>query len=269
MANTDANTKANIDDWLDDDPYELDEDGLADDIIDDSDSGRAKKGSVGSSTQWLLSMTDMVTLMLTFFVFIFAQSVFFNADEITVEKRILSKKENLRFGQADYIYSADVKKAPLSLSAQYLYRIFQTQFEEDPMLKEAFLTQGPGWVMMSFPATIFFERGDSRLDYKAKLTLFAIADMLRNSANRIEVIGHSTPENFVQTPKRFPSNWHLSLARALEVFRVLRANGVRVPITAMGRSSTSFDANISRSLSPVVRDRLARRVDIVVYDEKQ
>lgn len=250
--------------WFDeDDEYSTDEDELEGELEED----RPKKE--GSSTQWLLSMTDMVTLMLTFFVFTFSQSVFFNVDKITVEKRILSKREDLRFGQSDYIYSADVKKTPLSLSAQYLYRIFNTQFEEDPLLKEAFLTQGPGWVMMSFPASIFFERGDSRLDYNAKLTLFGIADLLKNSANRIEVIGHSTPENFVQVPKRFPTNWHLSLARALEVFRVLRTNGVKVPMTAMGRSSTSFNANISRSLNPIVRDRLARRVDIVVYDEER
>ncbi len=248
--------------------FDEDEIYLTEEYEQDYELGDEEKTNEGSNTQWLLSMTDMVTLMLTFFVFIFAQSAFFNVDKITVEKRILSKRENLRFGQSDYIYSANIQKTPLSLSAQYLYRIFKTQFEEDPLLKEAFLTQGPGWVMMSFPASIFFERGDSRLDSKAKLTLFGIADLLKNSANRIEVIGHSTPENFVQVPQRFPTNWHLSLARALEVFRILRANGVRVPIAAMGRSSTSFNTSISRSLSPTVRDRLARRVDIVVYDEK-
>ena len=223
----------------------------------------------GGNTQWLLSMTDMVTLMLTFFVFIFSQSVFLNVDEIRIEKRVVSERKELRFGQSDYIYSSDVRKTPLSLSAQYLYRILERQFESDPMMQRAFLTQGPGWVMMSFPASVFFEKGDSRLDDRAKMTLFGLADLLKNTANRIEVIGHSTPDTFVNAPRRFPSNWHLSLARALEVLRILQTNGVRVPITAMGRSSTSFDSNISRTLSPGVRDRLARRVDIVIFDEER
>ena len=211
----------------------------------------------------------MVTLMLTFFVFIFAQSVFKNVEEIRIEKRVISERKELRFGQSDYIYSSDVRKTPLSLSAQYLYRILERQFENDNLMEDAFLTQGPGWVMMSFPASVFFEQGDNRLDEKAKMTLFALADLLKNTANRIEVIGHSTPDNFVNAPRRFPTNWHLSLARALEVLRILQSNGVRVPITAMGRSSTSFEANISRSISPEVRNRLARRVDIVIYDEKR
>ncbi len=192
-----------------------------------------------------------------------------NVDEIRIEKRIISERKELRFGQSDYIYSSDVRKTPLTLSAQYLYRILQRQFESDPKMQDAFLTQGPGWVMMSFPASVFFEQGDSRLDDQAKLTLFALADLLKNTANRIEVIGHSTPDNFVNAPRRFPSNWHLSLARALEVLRILQTNGVRVPITAMGRSSTSFNANISRTLTPEVRNRLARRVDIVIYDEER
>ncbi len=228
-----------------------------------------KEQESGKNTQWLLSMTDMVTLMLTFFVFLFAQSVFLNVDEIRIEKRIISERKDLRFGKSDYIYSTDVRKTPLSLSAQYLHRILERQFESDPMMQRSFLTQGPGWVMMSFPSSVFFEQGDSRLDEDAKMTLFSLADLLKNTANRIEVIGHSTPDNFVNAPRRFPSNWHLSLARALEVLRVLQTNGVRVPITAMGRSSTSFDSNISRSLSPEVRNRLARRVDIVIYDEKR
>ena len=246
--------------WLDSEQEDEDED-----LIQTTE----EQNSPANSTQWLLSMTDMVTLMLTFFVFIFAQSVFFNVDKITVEKRILSERENLRFGRSDYIYSADIQKKTLSLSAQYLYHIFKNQFIADPLLEEAYLTQGSGWVMMSFPTNIFFEKGDDRLNQRAKLTLFGVADLLKNTANRIEVIGHSTPQSFVNAPQRFPTNWYLSLARALEVFRVLRENGVKVPITAMGRSSTSFDSNISRSFSPGVRDRLARRVDIVIYDEKQ
>ncbi len=244
-------------------------DALADEDEDFDLNEEEEKKEETKSTQWLLSMTDMVTLMLTFFVFIFAQSVFLNVDEIRIEKRVISERKELRFGQSDYIYSSDVRDTPLSLSAQYLYRILQRQFESDPMMQRSFLTQGPGWVMMSFPASVFFEKGDSRLDDQAKKTLFGLADLLKNTANRIEVIGHSTPDNFVNAPRRFPSNWHLSLARALEVLRILQTNGVRVPITAMGRSSTSFDSNISRTISPGVRDRLARRVDIVIYDEKR
>ena len=65
--------------WFDEeDEYSIDEDELEGELEED----RPKKE--GSSTQWLLSMTDMVTLMLTFFVFTFSQSVFFNVDKITV-----------------------------------------------------------------------------------------------------------------------------------------------------------------------------------------
>jgi chemotaxis protein MotB len=54
--------------------------------------------------------------------------------------------------------------------------------------------------------------------------LAEIAPLLRRVAGTVEVAGH-TDDRPIDTP-RYPSNWELSAARAISVVRVLRANGV-------------------------------------------
>ena len=64
----------------------------------------------------------------------------------------------------------------------------------------------------------------------------------------------------------FASNWELSLSRALTVAVKLEQSGYRFPVIARGHGDSRFD-EIAAALAPAEREALARRVDIIVYEE--
>ncbi|ROR29787.1 OmpA/MotB family protein [Inmirania thermothiophila] len=119
-------------------------------------------------------------------------------------------------------------------------------------------------VRVSVRGPLFFDLGSDALRPEAQAFLRRLAEIIRATPYRVQVIGHT--DDYPTRGGRFPTNWELSVLRATRVARFLIEEGGVEParFTVMGRAS--YDPVV-----PNLSDRhraLNRRVDILITRER-
>lgn len=88
-------------------------------------------------------------------------------------------------------------------------------------------------VRVEINANVLFSSGEATLHEESGKALKAVAQVLQNGDQIIQVEGHTDDKPI--TTSRFPSNWELSAVRATSVVRLLVDNGVAASrLTAVG-----------------------------------
>lgn len=222
------------------------------------------------SLLWLVTFADTMALMLTFFVLLYAMST--PKEEAWTSmtgalNRQFSKFQSSKWqrGSQDTITieKVDFEKAQ---DLDYLEFLIEEILERNSDLSGIFLTLQKDRLIISLPNDLMFESGSARVDASGKKALFTLGDFLSKLKNRIEVVGHSDPSPILQGAESFDSNWHLSLARALNVAGVLENAGYKKPVRVLGLSSSLFD-ELPKDIQGDERLRLARRVDVMVMKD--
>lgn len=228
-----------------------------------------RPGDSGSGTVWLVTFADLVALLLAFFVMIYATqrieqgpwqalidslSRSFNPERGLVARQPVAHR-NIR-------EMANVRGADLG----YLEALLRGVVDEEPALSGILLHRFEDRLVIAFPARLLFPPGEATPAGEAATAVAALAAVLRNVGNRIDVFGHTDPEPVSGT--RFPSNRALSLARARTVVRMLHEAGYRRRITAFGLADSRFD-ELAEVEPRARRLELARRVDIVVRPSRE
>lgn len=215
---------------------------------------------------WLITFTDIMALMLTFFVMLYSmatpdseqwketiQSV---EQGIAVQKTLKSSAGEMQEVSIDKI---DTQRA---LDLNYLQSILQQEFEAQPHLNNALLMKGEDRIIIALPMDVVFDSGGVDVKVEAKQALMALSHLFYRVRNRIEVVGHADARP-VSGQGDYESNWSLSLARASHVAAVLRQTGYKKDIIVRGVSSGRYDL-IDDAAPLDLRDKMARRVDIVI-----
>lgn len=218
---------------------------------------------------WMVSFTDVMALMLTFFVMLFAMS---HPKEENWEEfsTAVNKEFNKFYGKplnrahVDTISIAKIDRNQ-ALDLNYLQAILSGILEEESMLKDVQLIMQPHSLVISFPDSLLFNAGDSALKDSGSRALYAIGATLMRIRNRIEVSGHADPRP-VSVKSRYNSNWELSLARALSVAAALENVGYQKSILVRGHSSGRY-TDLPEYIAESQRLDLARRVDVVIMED--
>lgn len=91
------------------------------------------------------------------------------------------------------------------------------------------------WVEVEIRTDILFGSGSATLSQVAEGVIAQLAEVLRSAPNPVRVEGHT--DNVPIRSAAFPSNWELSAARAASVVRLLAAGGVdpsRLAVLGLG-----------------------------------
>ena len=113
-------------------------------------------------------------------------------------------------------------------------------------------------VFIRFDGQVLFESGRAELDENGLILLATAADVLGVIDNRLEVEGHTDSQ---PTGSAWPSNWELSSARSSRVVRWLIDSGIPDPrLIAVGLADTRPRGD---NATPEGR-QLNRRVEIVI-----
>ncbi len=99
-------------------------------------------------------------------------------------------------------------------------------------------------MVVELPDNVLFDSGDAELKEGGQQTLAEVAQVLASIEGRqFQVAGHT--DNVPIRSRRFPSNWHLSAARAVTVARYLVERGIpNDRISAAGYADTQpLDSN--------------------------
>jgi chemotaxis protein MotB len=144
-----------------------------------------------------------------------------NVDQMLQEKGTLSKAlddakarlEELRKAQA----AAEARAA--------LFQQFVQKFKAMIDAGQLKITTRNGRLVLQLSNDVLFDSGQTAIKAAGKDALVTIASVLKTVGGRTFQVAGDTDNVPIQTP-RFPSNWELSTARAVEVVKLLVAQGV-------------------------------------------
>lgn len=181
--------------------------------------------------EYMLTYGDMMTLLLCFFVLLFA---FSNIDAQKFEAIIRSfngslgvledgntivKDSKIEAGEID----ENVSSERLELqSFEKLEEKIQEYLDENNLSDDVQLLDEPAGLLLRFKDNVLFDSGRADVKQDAIIVMSYIADLLNGQEfedKAINVEGHT--DNVPMNSARFPSNWELSLARAANVGRFL------------------------------------------------
>lgn len=212
---------------------------------------------------WLTTYADMVTLLLCFFVLLFA---FSEVDAGPFQSIIRSLQRGLGIlqGGTNVIGQDAAVIAPGDLAGRQLNEIFDrlAAYLEQQAIPGISLDMDERGVTIRFADQVFFDLGKADLKPEAIRILDNIAPLLRDLPNPIRVEGHT--DNWPIRTAQFPSNWELSVHRATNVVRYLIEEKGFDPqkLSAVGyaeyRPLRPNDTAENRALN--------RRVDIVIMN---
>lgn len=117
-----------------------------------------------------------------------------------------------------------------------------------------------GRMLISLPDNVLFDSGRTDVKAGGKVALTRVAEVLGGIADRNFIVAGHTDDIPIKTA-RFPSNWELSTARAVEVVNFLVAKGMK-PRALAAAGYAEFDP-VAANDSPENR-ALNRRIEIVL-----
>ena len=260
---------------------------------------RVRHEAPPNTEAWAIPYGDLITLLLAFFVVMYAVSVVNEG-----QYRLLSQALMEAFDRAPRVImpaelrpaseaAVDIEASPVSVAparpslptsealaeggeAEQLIAQMADELREAlaPLIDQDLVVvrQSRLWLEIDIQASTLFATGSSELATAAGPVLDRIANALRDLPNHIHVEGH-TDDRPIQTPL-FPSNWELSAGRAGAVVSRLQESGIdadRLVAVGYGEhqpvadNQTAFGRRANRRVSlvlladPSVREQLLER----------
>ncbi len=168
-----------------------------------------KKKQESDEGGWLTTYADMMTLLMTFFVLLFAMSTL---DPVKLEQ----------FGDSTKKHSTKKKAKKVSLSQinKEVKKLVVSQ-ELQSQVKVSMDARG---VTLGIASDLAFASGTANLSASIKSFLVKLVGTMEKATYAIAVEGHT--DNVPIRSGQFPSNWELSAARASAVIRFLTSQGI-------------------------------------------
>ena len=204
---------------------------------------------------WLISFTDTIALMLTFFVMTYAMST--PKDDIwegvsqTMQGNFNRHDGGpLGHGPQDAISIGriDFNKA---LDLRYLENLLVAQLKAFPSLEGVRLTRQSRSIILSFDEDQMFEAGMARLNDTGRGRFYALGDLVGRMKNRLEINVHADPS--------LAEKWNVGLERAASVSAALRDAGYTRPV--MIRTSVGAQEDSGR-IDVVIMEDDGKRVTV-------
>jgi chemotaxis protein MotB len=228
-----------------------------------------------SRDRWLVSYADYVTLLLAFFVTIYAISRMDNSKLIQAQDSIQRALNAPVFlggfplepgvgDQAPPGIRGDLPAASLRAAPQTqieeVARIVQDSLQDQANFQDIRLMITSRGLVIHLPEFLFFATGEAQIRPEAEPLLNRLAEVLKKIPNQVVVEGH-TDNRPINTPQ-FPSNWELSVHRATSLLRYLVEKDHLDPARFAASGYGEF-APLASNDDEADR-RLNRRVDIVI-----
>lgn len=208
---------------------------------------RKRRHNNDGAPKWMVTYSDMITLILVFFILLFSMSQidsmkFEQVTESFQSRAILdflpsavdldeqapsSGEDGDGFGEsddavdltdshiADYLNEWEQKEDALSK----LMDDVEVYLEEEGLTDDVTANRTEEGVVLVLQETILFDRGEAELLEPGQDFLNEIGGLLETMPNNVRIEGHTDTRPI--SNYRYPSNWELSGARASSVIRYL------------------------------------------------
>ncbi len=214
----------------------------------------------------MITLADLLALMLTFFVLVYAMREPDTQRWATVHGEvgaILNPQQTDSPIQQSTHEALWLTPIHSHTSLSYWHSILQAKLQRAGALNIR-LQLTPHALVISLPADVFFAAGSATLSPQQRPVLALLGQALEHMGHPLLLQGHTDPTP-ISTPE-FPSNWQLSLARAAAIAQQLRHQGFTRPIRISGHAAGDFTPDMGDKKQNR-RYTEARRVDMLVLDE--
>jgi len=190
---------------------------------------RKKEEEHENLDRWLITYSDLITLLLAFFImmYTFSKQDAQKYQEVSEELRVIftGGASILKTGRA--AGSKAIIALPQSAAAAAAGTDIEKQLEKeiqsmadalDPDHKISVFRDERG-IVIRIMDRAFFDAGHAQLKETAKTALMKIVPIIKASDSPIRIEGHT--DNVPISTNEFSSNWELSVRRATEVVRHL------------------------------------------------
>lgn len=182
------------------------------------------EGQAVDSSAWMVTFSDLIMLLLTFFVLLLSMS---SMDQRKLKEIILHVRESaglLEFSRVRGITDLATfvkrhrkeKETYFMIDRDLLRYLFMPSMESDSKIEEMIdITDDERGIVISFQEAIMFDPGEATLKKEAFPVLDTIARAISSSPNDILIMGHT--DNVPVQSKLYESKWELSSYRGLSV----------------------------------------------------
>ncbi len=187
---------------------------------------RKNDDSTSTTGEWIVTYSDLVTLLLCFFVLLFS---FSEIDARKFEAIVRSFQGSLGILEGGKTIDEDqfVNQASQSNrlfreqeeaeSMDWLYQRLGSFIQENNLDATVILGIEERGLIIRFTDQVLFDSGKAVIKKEAREIMTTIGEILKQSEKYIRVEGHT--DNVPINTSKYPSNWELSTARAVNVVK--------------------------------------------------
>ena len=233
---------------------------------------KGKKREEPAGDGWLATYADTITLLLTFFILLYSMSTIDNK-KVQQLSQAFQTIMNGKKGDTMLEYDLYNGKVPLIGGESnieenideiedeaYMYFHVEKFVQENNLQEVVDIVNSERGIVIQLRDSVLFETSSSSLRADSKEILRKISSLLGNLSNSIIVEGHT--DNRPINTSEFPSNWELSVDRAVNV--------VRFFVEDIGLNPARFTAAGYGEFQPIAPNNSAenmaknRRVNILI-----
>lgn len=216
---------------------------------------------------WLITFTDVMGLMLTFFVLMFAMS--------TPEQKPFAEMTSALQSEFNRFYGKMLNAGPedsidisridydRALDIRYLEALMRSTVAGSDVLRPVEIMPQKDHLALSLPEGMLFDPGQAAVKPDANAPLFALGGAFSRMKNRVALIGNVTPQTGPAAGGDV-SDWELSLSRAVAVAAVLDKVGYNETVVVRGAGRGRYGE--MEGIDEKRRLDLSRRVDIDIMN---
>jgi len=165
--------------------------------------------TVDADHNWLITLSDVLSLLLVFFIIFFALS------------RVPGKKKETPIHQGvSPAISAPASHFKQDSSLETIQKDIRAAVTEMSLDDQVMIQSKDREIVITIKENVTFHSGEADILKGSKPLLDTIAEMIkRYTSYLVEIDGHT--DDLPINTRRFPSNWELSVARATSVLKYL------------------------------------------------
>lgn len=223
--------------------------------------------SEGNSENWLVTYSDLVTLLLVFFVLLYTLTP--GVEETAFDSFISYFQKSSGFfddanmSNQNFQTTDNEEMQELMDEQEQRWESFSDFLEEYDLSTEVEIKMMSDGVKITLSDSLTFESGSSELLPKAKMILQKVAETMGDWVEEIEVQGH-TDNVPIASDSFYRTNWHLGAARSVSVVQFLQGKAGIEPEHYKASSFGEYRP-VAKNNTPDDR-RKNRRVEIYLKD---
>ncbi|MGB6178883.1 flagellar motor protein MotB [Carnobacterium sp.] len=227
-----------------------------------------------SSGGWIVTFSDLMSLLLTFFILLYSMSSVSEAKFLEASQSLQMALNGRGGGTTILTDSTSIVEEPpaspteeaINPEIEELYEKVTGYVEENDMTSKVSVEMDKDGVYVDIQESVLFSSGSADVSEPGKQTLSVLAELVNSLKNDLVIEGYT--DDVPIRNSNFSNNWELSSGRAISVLRYLseqeKVDPKRLSAKGYGEYTPSVPNNTDANRA------INRRVNIViVYDSQE